>query len=323
MKPSFHSKLLNSPFEDPGLHIRLSRERRALMFDLGSTVNLSSRDILKTTDIFVTHSHIDHFIGFDNVLRVSLKRESPLKIYGPKGFIDCVRGKLESYTWNLISDYPLRIDVSEVTETSIKKAAFRAKNRFRPEDSGTELFNGTLLEDSLFKVSAEILDHQIPCLAFSIEENYHINIDKVKLSRLNLPVGPWLGELKSAIREERTEDTFIIEGKTFTYSELRGIAGITEGQKISYVVDVLGSTRNKKKIIELVKNSDILYIETFFLDEDSGRAKDRYHLTAKEAGSIAREANVGRIEAIHFSPRYMDKAEKLVEEAEEEFKKTV
>lgn len=321
MKPSFHLKLLNGPFEDPGLYIRLPRERRALMFDLGSTVNLSSREILKTTDIFVTHSHIDHFIGFDNVLRVSLKRESPLKIYGPKGFIDCVRGKLESYTWNLISDYPLRIDVSEVTETSIKKAVFKAKNRFRPEDSGTEPFNGTLLEDSFFKVSAEILDHQIPCLAFSIEENYHINIDKVKLSRLNLQVGPWLGELKRAIREERTEDAFIIEGKTFTYSELRGIAGITEGQKISYVVDVLGSSGNKKKIIELVKSSDILYIETFFLDEDRDRAKDRYHLTAKEAGRIAREANAGRIEAIHFSPRYMDKPEKLVEEAEEEFNK--
>jgi ribonuclease Z len=149
MKPSFHSKLLNGPFEDPGIYIRLLREGRALMFDLGSTLNLSPRDILKITDIFVTHSHIDHFIGFDNVLRVSLKRESPLRIYGPKGFIDCVKGKLESYTWNLISDYPLRIDVSEVTETSIKKAAFRAKNRFRPEDSGIEPFNGTLLEDPL------------------------------------------------------------------------------------------------------------------------------------------------------------------------------
>jgi ribonuclease Z len=323
MKPSFHSKLLNGPFEDPGIYIRLLREGRALMFDLGSTLNLSPRDILKITDIFVTHSHIDHFIGFDNVLRVSLKRESPLRIYGPKGFIDCVKGKLESYTWNLISDYPLRIDVSEVTETSIKKAAFRAKNRFRPEDSGIEPFNGTLLEDPLFKVSAEILDHQIPCLAFSIKENYHINIDKAKLSRLNLPVGPWLGELKSAIREKRTEDTFKIEGNTFTYSELRGIAGITEGQKISYVVDVIGSTGNKKKIIELVKGSDILYIETFFLQEDIDRAKNRYHLTAKEAGSIAREANVGRMEAIHFSSRYMGKAERLVREAEEEFKKTV
>ena len=75
MKPSFHTKLFNPPFKDPGLYVRLLREGRALMFDLGSTENLSARDLLKTTDIFVTHTHIDHFIGFDNILRISLKKE--------------------------------------------------------------------------------------------------------------------------------------------------------------------------------------------------------------------------------------------------------
>ena len=293
------------------------------MFDLGSTTRLSTRDILKTTDIFVTHTHIDHFIGFDNVLRISLKKESPIKLYGPKGFIDCVEGKLRSYTWNLIRDYPLNIEVSEVHKTLIKKAVFKAKNSFSPEDSGTKPFNGTLLEDSFFRISAAVLDHQIPCLAFSIEEDYHINIDKAQLSRLNLPVGPWLGDLKRAIRENRLEDTIIAAGKTFTFSDLKEIACITRGQKISYVVDVLGSDENKQRIIKLVKGSDILYIETFFLNKDRERAKDRYHLTAKEAGIIAREADIGRLEPIHFSPRYMNEAEELVQEAEKEFKRTV
>lgn len=293
------------------------------MFDLGSTQSLAARDILKTSDIFITHTHVDHFIGFDNVLRTSLKKEKPLRLYGPKGFTDCVEGKLRSYTWNLTGDYPLDIIVLEVLEDSIQKTVFKAKKSFRPEHSGSEPFNGILLEDSLFRVSSAILDHQIPCLAFSLEEACHINIDKVKLSRLDLPVGPWLGDLKRAIRENRQEDIFTINGKTFTFSEVREVAEISKGQKISYVVDVLGSPENRGKIIKLVRGSDILYIETFFLNKDRDRAQDRYHLTAKEAGKIAREAGVGRLEAIHFSPRYMNEAEQLLQEAQNEFRRTL
>lgn len=293
------------------------------MFDLGSTENLSTRDILKTTDIFVTHTHIDHFIGFDNVLRVSLKKEGPVSFYGPKGFIRCVEGKLKGYTWNLISDYPYQINVLEVDGNFIKKAVFRAKNSFQQEDAGTAPFTGILLEDSFFRVSAAILDHQVPCLGFSIKEDYHINIDKAKLSRLNLQAGAWLGDLKRAIRKNRTQDVFTVEGRTFPFSDMKEIATITRGQKISYIVDVLGNAENKRKIVDLVKGSDTLYIETFFSDEDRDRARDRYHLTAAEAGRIARKAGVGHMEAIHFSPRYIDNPEILLLEAEREFKKTV
>jgi len=323
MKPSFHARLINSPFEDPGLYVRIIRESRALMFDLGFTTHLSSRDILKTSDIFVTHTHIDHFIGFDNVLRICLKKETPLRLYGPRGFIDCIEGKLKSYTWNLIKDYPLELDIFEIDDNSIRKAVFRAVNSLKREDIETAPFNPVLLRGSFFRVSTTVLDHQVPCLAFSLEEDYHINIDKDKLSRMNLPVGPWLGELKTAIREDMPDKMFSVDGKTFTFTELRHIANITKGQKISYVVDVLGSSENIKKIIQLAQGSDVLYIETFFSDKDNDRARSRYHLTAKEAGGIARQAGVGRLEAIHFSPRYTDETETLIREAEEEFKRII
>lgn len=323
MKPSFHARLINSPFEDPGLYVRVMREGYALMFDLGFTTNLSARDILKTTDIFVSHTHVDHFIGFDNVLRICLKKEDPLRLYGPKGFIDCIEGKLRSYTWNLIEDYPLVLHISEIDYNSIRKAAFKAKNSFKPEHIVTSPFNTVLLENSFSKVSTAVLDHQIPCLAFSLEEDYHINIDKDKLNRMSLPVGPWLGELKTAIRENITDRLFTINGRAHSFTELKDIANITRGQKITYVVDVLGSDENITKIIQLAKGSDVLYIETFFSDKDKDRARDRYHLTSKEAGMIAREAGVGRLEAIHFSPRYTDMPEELIREAAEEFRKPV
>ncbi len=321
MKPSFHTRLINNPFEDPGLYIRLLREGRALLFDLGSTNNLSVRDILKISDIFVTHTHVDHFIGFDGILRHHLRKEEPLKLYGPEGFIERIKGKLRGYTWNLIGDYPLVIEVSEVNEGGITKAVFKAENSFKREEMEAAQFNGILTKDSFLKVSTVVLDHQIPCLAFSLEEDYHINIDKAKLSELNLPVGPWLKGLKDAIRRNMSDSVFRINDKKFTFAQLKDIAGVTRGQKISYVVDALGSEENIRKIVDLVKGSDILYAEAYFLDKDRDRAKERYHLTAKEAGRIAREAGVVRLVLFHFSPKYIDAPDELVKEAEEEFNK--
>ena len=323
MKPSFHTRLVNSPFEDPCLYIRLLREGRALLFDAGFTTNLSAGDILKISDVFISHTHIDHFIGFDSILRLHLRRECPLRLYGPEGFIDCVEGKLRGYTWNLTGNYPLVVEVSEIHEKSLKKAIFRAKDAFIRKDLEEVLFDGVLLRDSFFTVSGVVVDHRIPSLVFSIEEDYHININKSKLREMRLPVGPWLGELKIAIRENRRDSIFIIEGKRFAFSDLMDIADITRGQKLSYVVDVLGSEDNFNKIIGLVRGSDVLYIETYFSDEDKERAKDRYHLTAREAGRIAREAGVGRLEVFHFSPRYAGTPRALSVEAEEEFRRQI
>ncbi len=320
MKPSFHARLLNGPFEDPCLYIRLLRESRALLFDAGYTVSLSPRDILKTSDIFVSHAHVDHFIGFDNILRISLKKENPLRLYGPEGFIDRIEGKLRGYSWNLIGEYPLIIEVSESKGETIKKAVFKAENSFKREDWDIMPFEGIFLKDSFFKISAAALDHQIPCLAFSLEEDYHINIDKAKLNKLNLPVGPWLSKLKKAIRENTLNDTVTIEDREFTFAELKDVANITKGQKLSYVADILGSEENIRKVVELVKGSDVLYIEAYFLDKDKDRAFERYHLTAKQAGRIAREAGAEKLIVFHFSPRYMDNPEELVKEAGEEFR---
>lgn len=321
MKPSLHARLVNSPFEDPCLYVRLLRERRAFLFDAGFTTNLSAGDILKVRDIFISHTHIDHFIGFDSILRLHLRREGPLRLYGPEGFIDCVQGKLGGYTWNLISEYPLVIEVSEIHGKSVMKAIFRTEDAFMRKDLGESLFDGILLRDSFITVSGVVVDHQIPSLAFSIEEDYHINIDKSKLSEMKLSVGPWLGELKTAIRENRRDSIFMINGNRFAFSELKEIAYITRGQKISYVVDMLGSEDNLNRIAGLVKDSDVLYIETYFSDEDKERARDRYHLTAREAGRIAREAGVGRLEVFHFSPRYAGAPRALSVEAKEEFER--
>jgi ribonuclease Z len=320
MKPTFHARLLNSPFEDPGLYIQSLREGKAFLFDLGFTMNLSVRDMLKVNDIFITHAHIDHFIGFDSILRLHLKREGPLRLYGPGGITGHIEGKLKSYTWNLIRDYPLVIEAHEVRKQELIRTIFRAENAFQREGSGPVPFQGIIMRGTFYRVSASVLDHRVPCLAFCLEEDYHINIDKAELNRRGLPVGPWLGEFKQALRQNLSDREFRIRNRTYSCDELKGIARITRGQKISYVVDIIGSDENVKKVVGFVRGSDTLFIEAYFLNKDRDRAMDRYHLTAQQAGSIAREAGVERMKVFHFSPKYREDPGELIREAEEAFR---
>lgn len=322
MKPTFHHKLVNGPFDDPCVYIRVLRERRAFLFDLGYINRLSPQDIQKITDVFVTHTHIDHFIGFDMLLRALLRRETPLKIFGPANIIECLEGKLKGYTWNLIKEYPLRIDAFGVKGETIKHSGFYAENCFKRTDYNEQPFNEIIFKEPSFEVRAAQLTHQIPCLGFSLKEDFHINIDKSALSGMGLPVGPWLSEFKKAIRDNAPEDRrFKISDKTYQMKELSGIATITEGQKVSYIVDSSMDEENIKKIISLVKGSDTLYCEAYFLEEDRERALERHHLTAKTAGRIAREAGVKSLAVMHFSPKYRECPDAPEKEAMMEYNK--
>ncbi len=111
MRPSFHPRLINGPFDDPGLFIPFQFQNRAVIFDLGDINCLPAKDILKISHAFVSHTHMDHFIGFDRLLRLTLGREKNLSLYGPPGFLKNVEGKLAGYTWNLADkyNYPLSL----------------------------------------------------------------------------------------------------------------------------------------------------------------------------------------------------------------------
>lgn len=65
MRPSFFPRLINGPFDDPGLFIPFLIEKRAIIFDLGEIYSLPVKDILKISHVFITHTHMDHFVGFD------------------------------------------------------------------------------------------------------------------------------------------------------------------------------------------------------------------------------------------------------------------
>ncbi len=321
MKSAFFCRLLNDPFSDPTLFVRLKREKKAFLFDAGDISSLSIRELQKITHVFITHMHIDHFIGFDHLLRCLLSRERALHIYGPEGIIKAIEGKLQGYTWNLIKEYPLRIEVFEVREDRRLHSSFYASEGFIKIDRTWEQPGREIYSDGGFFVETSILSHDISVLGYNLKEKFHINIDKALLLRRDLPVGPWLTEFKSAIRMGVKDKRFTIEERVYGIEELRDLALITRGQKVTYITDISPEEKNIHVAIELAKDSDVLYIEAFFLDKDRDRAIKRNHLTAKLAGIIAREAGVKNLELIHISPKYLSMPERILEEAMDEFRK--
>ncbi len=326
MTPLLHPFLVNDPFGDPAVYVELKFARRGLLLDLGDLHALPPRKILRLSDIFVSHMHVDHFIGFDQVLRALIGREQRVRLYGPEGFLDAVEHRLAGYAWNLTERFTtdLTFAVTEVrSATEAITARFRLKNRFgREAEEARELEDGIVLDDRRLRVRAAVLDHGIPCLAYAIEETAHVNVWKTKLQDLGLPVGPWLRELKDMVLRAAPDDTEIqvAEDRTLPLGELKEqVLQIVPGQKIAYVVDAAYTEANRQCIVELARDADILYIEACFTAEDSERAADRKHLTTAQAGTLGRLAGVRRLEPFHFSPRYAGEEARLRAEVDEAF----
>ena len=336
MTPSFSSYLVNDVFGDPGVFVDIRWSRRALLFDLGHNDALGPTRLLRATDMFISHTHMDHFIGFDTVLRVALGRGKTLRLCGPPGLIDNVQGKLQGYTWNLVDGYPLTIEVWEFSPPRRRHARFHASDGFKLTEhvddrpvpqTGPGLF--TVLEEPMFTVRAVALNHRIPSFAYCLEEPFHINVNKHRLHEAGLPVGAWLKDVKQYIWQGQP-DTFRFTAtlydehrryeQDFMLGEVkRRFLTISRGQKIAYVVDARHDEENAAKIIELAQGADVLYCEAPYLEADAGKAYDRYHLTARQAGLMARAARVRDLVVFHFSPRYTGQGDLLEREALEAF----
>lgn len=332
MSNTFYAKLINKEDFDPGLYLRFAHQKRAILFDLPDLKNLTPKEILKIEDVFVTHTHMDHFVGFDLVLRLSLGRKKTLNIYGPQGIIGNVEGKLRGYTWNLIGNYEgeLKINVNEIEEDFTKVATFSSKNAFqKKEEYKFERYGNIITRQSNYKVYATVLDHLVPSIGYMLEEEIKVNIIKEKLNELGLRPGPWLSKFKEDVYNRiETKDIVIdakysIDGqkKYFSLSDLKTkIVKITEGRRISYISDIVGSAENIEKIVKAFGYCDVLFIEASFLTSDEELAKKTYHLTTYEAGYIAALLKVKYLTVFHHSLRYKGQEQVLLNEVFEAYR---
>ena len=318
----WHIEALNPPFEDPGFLLHHTYSGQALLFDLGDLHRLSAKQILKVSHIFISHGHIDHLIGFDHLLRLTLNRSKHLHIYGPPGIIEMVGHKLKGYRWNLTAHYELLITAHEIYEKRIEQSTFACRRKFHPEPGTTRTrTSATILKAPTFRLAATTLDHGIDCLAFALKEPLQIKIRPETLVSQGWSPGPWLSQVRQALQSKSPPDTAIeIAGNSYHLQEIADeIALIKPGLKIAYVTDIGFTTQNLKRLLPLIEGADLLLCEAAFLESAADKAEVSRHLTAAQAGKIASLAQAKRLRLFHFSPRHTEEKEEFYRQAGEHF----
>jgi len=166
--------------------------------------------------------------------------------------------------------------------------------------------SGKFFETSDFYLEAVPMEHKIPCNAYCFVKKSQIRINKSKLKQAGLPNSPLIGKLK--------------QGKNISYKGKKYLAKKltykTEGAKVSFVLD----TKNNKKIIPFVKNSDLFVCESTYSDELKDMAKEHNHMTSKQVAEIAKKAKAKKLILIHLSQRYEKNPEFILKEAKKIFK---
>jgi ribonuclease Z len=328
MHALFEPSLVNDAFGDPGLYVDFRGERRAVLFDLGDITRLLPRELMRLSHVFVTHAHMDHFCGFDHLLRVMLGRKAGIVMFGGPDFVEQVEHKLRAYTWNVAHRYEVEL-VIDAREIGVggggQHALFSSRRRFAREASASvEQSDDVVHDEATFRVRGRFVDHDIPCVAYVIEEKARVKVAKDELAALGVSTGAWLRELKHAVLTGAPDETPIQllwrdrhgeHAMTRQVGELRHlILDIVPGQRIGYVTDLRDTESNVETLSQLMQDVDLLFIESVFLDEDKAHGLRKNHLTARQAGLIARRIGARAVVPFHFSPRYEGRSAELIDE---------
>jgi ribonuclease Z len=349
MRTTLEPRLVDATAFEPGLAVDVRDERRALLVDLGPNIaGLAPRVLLRTTHAFVTHTHMDHWAGFDHLLALGLGRMPRLVLWGGPGFCDQVAHKLHAYTWNVVHRYevPMTIDAHSLeADGSRRHARFESVRAFARDaasrDTDAAAAGGdrvrdaadrgpgadVLHDDPLFRVRATIVDHEMPVLAFAIEEKAQVRVAVDRIAAAGLATGAWLRTLKQAVLAGAPDDVVIDlawRDREGEHAERRAVGELRHlvldtvpGRRIGYVTDLRFTPDNIARLEALLGDADLLYIESVFSDADRDQAARKNHLTARQAGEIARRVRAKRVVPFHFSPRYRGAEAALLAELEQ------
>ncbi|MEA3431019.1 MAG: ribonuclease Z [Nanoarchaeota archaeon] len=167
-----------------------------------------------------------------------------------------------------------------------------------------DVSNGQFYECEEYLLESYVLNHNPKSLGFRFVEKDRRRIDVRKIKILGIPEGPLLGKLQ--------------QGKNITWQGKKvmsdDVTYIVKGKIISYI----GDTGMCNNCVKVAKNADLLISESTFLDQDKDKAEERLHLTAKDAGLIASQAEAKNLVLTHFSLRYKDSKD-MVDEAQTYF----
>ena len=259
----------------------LNIAERFFLIDCGEGTQIQMRKFKarfqSVNHVFISHLHGDHFYGLPGFLASMhlLGRKNELTIYGPKELEEII---------NMIhkhSDTYLNYALKFIyTQNSIKQLIF---------------------EDEKVEVYSIPLKHRIPTTGYLFKEKpLSRNIDKYKLEKLDVSFAE-IHKLKQGL------DAVDNNGDTIKNIELT----IDPPKQRSYAF--CSDTKFFEELSHDIKDVDLLYHESTFLEEKKDRAKQTFHSTAKQAAQMALLANAQKLILGHFSARYGNLDEFLVE----------
>lgn len=330
MRHHVHLRLINPPFSDPGLYVDVGRRRGAMLFDIGESGSLSRAELARVSHVFISHTHVDHVIGFDRLVREMLGKAVDLKVYGPEGIITHVGNRLSAYTWNLVGGVALSpaVIVTEVRAEFHLRQRFECRNGFVPVRAPQQMPpDAIIMTDGDWRVSTEILDHRTPCLGFRLATRDSLNVDPVALADAGFAAGAWIKMLKSMAAHAPIPEAARVTAITRSGQPqsvpaaalARAVLTKSRGKTYAYITDASFSPENVKKIVRLAQDADHLFIEAPFLSIHEHHASSKCHLTARQAGTLAALARAADFTVFHFSPRYRGCEDQIEAEARRAF----
>ena len=236
----------------------------------------------KLTKILITHWHGDHVLGLPGLLQTLA---------------------LNGYNKTLQIYVPK--NTRHYLELIFRLFVFVGKIKYKIEE-----VEGKFFENDDFILEAAKMEHGTPCLAFSFIEKEKIRINKSKLEKMKIK-----GKIVSELAEGKDIEW---KGKKIKASEL---TYKEEGKKITFILD----TKINENCYKIAKDSDLLISDSTFMENsENGKnlAEEYKHLTAKQAGEIAKKSNSKKLILAHLSQRYENREKEILAEARKVFKNT-
>lgn len=150
---------------------------------------------------------------------------------------------------------------------------------------------GLVEDDGKFRIEATFLEHGVDNIGWRITEPDMRKYDDQALKARGI-FGP-------LVRELINKGFLDINGR---HVSIEDVSWIRKGDSIAIVID----TRTCQNAIDIAKGAKILLCESTYQEEHKELAYKHFHLTAKEAATIAKQADVKKLILTHFSARYQN-----------------
>lgn len=315
-------QLVNGSTGDPVLLMDYPDRDDALLLDAGDNSALSLDQLADLQAVFITHHHVDHFIGLDRIVRANIDADKTVSIIGPTGTIQKVYDRIRSYEYQFFPFQKIVLNVTDVTSDTIQWATLDCGRRFaQPEVLQKPRTGSVIFETETVAVEACDADHTVPCLSYAVTEKPGYYLDPHALAVGSLKPGLWIGDVLTLLRAGPPgERSLKIDGGIFQVKDLTTrYFKQSAGARLVFITDTMMSPAARPNLLKLAHRATRLYCDSFYLDAQKTSAEKHHHSTARQAAEFALEADVDELVLIHFAGRYKGRYDRLVDEARSVF----